>query len=1228
MGVNGICGTVENASGSGRISSISFGASPSTIYVGAAGGGVWKTTDGGTTWNPLTDGENTLAVGALAVVPNADPTQDTVYVGTGEGDNSCDSQYGEGILKSTEGGAPGTWSQLAQSTFDRLSFTKIAIDPENPAILYATTTYGSTDGTAEVCLHPPFGPTVSSSGVYKSGDNGVTWHQLSGSGGLPAGGGPNSSTGAGSDVIVDPARNFTGSFSGTMTDMGGGGCTLGSATLQAAPGAPASFVAEPQPDGSYVLSGEMVITQTPSDFCADYSDDYICTGVVPSLSGTPVTGVGAPYLYCFQNFGYNPNAQFAFLVITGSFSGGDFSNATFSGGVSLRSSAVCVPTPMNPDLCSPGDGPDVMENAPFSMAASPHSVFAAVNGDSNGLYKSTDGGVSWISDAVPELPAGGRRMAMDITPDGHFIYLARVKSTQNSGYQFDGIYLSTNHGGFWSEDNQQPVLPGASNGDCNLEDSPAYDLALAADPANPTSLYLGLKGIYSTNSFDQLKPTFIGANTGPYFHAIKVNPAGIFAASDSGIFKSTDGGMSWSDSLNNGLGITMLQSVAVEPSNRYIFAGAELNGAIYLDSTLVSQQDPLAWFPSEAGYVGPVAIDPVIPATSSAENVFFDEGPNTFARYSRTTYPLNFNNQRNALPGADPYNPIDPSASPDTAQIAPPFTEDPDNPDRILYGTNRIWESCAVNGTLSCNATVIPNGQTSPMPTWNVISEDLTGGCKTGFCNISGIAIAPTNPAVVYAVTSTDGSVPSSAWVSTDATCTGIPCDFSNVSAGLPTTVPLTSVAVSPTDPMTVLVTASGFSGGRKHVFLSTNGGSTWADISTGLPDVPALSVMFDQCTPATSFYVGTDSGVFHTTDAGATWNDQSLEGLPKVPVYQLQQNSSVIVAATHGRGAWTLPACGQSATSTPTSTATPTVTPTSTETPTQTPTEEATETPTETPTESPTEAPSETPTSTSVGSTSLATPTVTGSAKATGTPTAIPTRSATAIGTPTATATATATSTPTATPTPKPAQIFVAPKTLNFPLTGVGATSPTKSFEIKNFSKTNPLFGNIILPAGAFTLSPPPGQFVVPPRQATKVGVSFAPTSSTNYTAQIEIDSNDPNQSQVNVALSGVGQAGILSAPGGVAFGVTRVSRSANRRMTLRNRGKGVLSGTIPFVAGVFSISPPGPFTLRPGQALPASVTFKPIVPGPVDLSVPIEVNAPSQPQPSVTVQFSGTGK
>jgi len=39
-------------------------------------------------------------------------------------------------------------------------------------------------------------------------------------------------------------------------------------------------------------------------------------------------------------------------------------------------------------------------------------------------------------------------------------------------------------------------------------------------------------------------------------------------------------------------------------------------------------------------------------------------------------------------------------------------------------------------------------------------------------CNISGIAIAPTNPAVVYAVTSTDGSVPSSAWVSTDATCT------------------------------------------------------------------------------------------------------------------------------------------------------------------------------------------------------------------------------------------------------------------------------------------------------------------------------------------------------------------------------------------------------------------------------------------------------------------------
>src|SRR5260221_10273412 len=53
---------------SGRITGIATKPrDANTIYVSAAGGGVWKTTDGGTKGTPLTDEQNTLSMGAIAI---------------------------------------------------------------------------------------------------------------------------------------------------------------------------------------------------------------------------------------------------------------------------------------------------------------------------------------------------------------------------------------------------------------------------------------------------------------------------------------------------------------------------------------------------------------------------------------------------------------------------------------------------------------------------------------------------------------------------------------------------------------------------------------------------------------------------------------------------------------------------------------------------------------------------------------------------------------------------------------------------------------------------------------------------------------------------------------------------------------------------------------------------------------------------------------------------------
>jgi len=83
-----------------------------TIYVGTAQGGIWKTINEGKHWTPTSDKALSLAIGALAMDPN---NPEILYAGTGEGNFTGDSQYGLGVLKTTNGGQ--TWELKAKGTF-------------------------------------------------------------------------------------------------------------------------------------------------------------------------------------------------------------------------------------------------------------------------------------------------------------------------------------------------------------------------------------------------------------------------------------------------------------------------------------------------------------------------------------------------------------------------------------------------------------------------------------------------------------------------------------------------------------------------------------------------------------------------------------------------------------------------------------------------------------------------------------------------------------------------------------------------------------------------------------------------------------------------------------------------------------------------------------------------------------------------------------------------------
>jgi len=196
---------------------------PFIIYVATASGGLWKTVNNGVTWKSVFDNETTSSIGDVTVAPS-DP--DIVWVGTGEPNNRQSSSWGDGVFKSTDGGL--SWENMGLR--DTHHIGRIAIHPSNPDIVYVaalghlwgpneerglfrTTDGGVTwinskfidqdTGFVDVAMDPE-NPSVlyaaayqrrrrgwgfngggPGSGLYKTTDGGDTWEKLEN--GLPRG---------------------------------------------------------------------------------------------------------------------------------------------------------------------------------------------------------------------------------------------------------------------------------------------------------------------------------------------------------------------------------------------------------------------------------------------------------------------------------------------------------------------------------------------------------------------------------------------------------------------------------------------------------------------------------------------------------------------------------------------------------------------------------------------------------------------------------------------------------------------------------------------------------------------------------------------------------------------------------------------------------------------------------------------------------------------------------
>ena len=523
----------------------------------------------------------------------------------------------------------------------------------------------------------------------------------------------------------------------------------------------------------------------------------------------------------------------------------------------------------------------------FFDPAQPGVAWAAVGHEagsaSNGVYRSTDSGFSWTLtpgtgiNTIPIGTAAGRTQIVIAPAQPNTVY-AVIANKVSGGYSLNGVYVTNDAGTTWLNLN----APDFCSGQC------WYDMAIQPHPTDPNLIIAGGSThlIRSLDGGVSWQSQQLGVSGYPHVdhHAIA------FTKDGTRLYDANDGGM-WStdafrglpiiwNNLNATLGITQYYpGLAMHPTSPLIsIGGAQDNGVhLYLGQ--------LTWPALLGGDGGWSAIDPSLPDTAYMSLAIASvRGQQQTINLYREQELTSFGGVLSVVHGID---------LTDRHYWIPPFVMDPAVPQRMYYGTYRLYQSLDGGGQ------------------WHAISPDLTNpplavSATSYRYTISAIAVSPADPNTIY--TGSIGSGNSAVFQTSDGGKT-----WNDRTAGLPFRS-VTHVTADPIDPATAYVTFSGYAVPGEpqsgHVYLTHDGGNSWTDISTTLPNIPANDLVIDSDVPGT-LYVATDAGVMVTTDGGSTWNPMGT-GLPRVAVLSLvmQRATRTLRAATHGRSMWdyTLP--------------------------------------------------------------------------------------------------------------------------------------------------------------------------------------------------------------------------------------------------------------------------------------------------------------------------------
>jgi photosystem II stability/assembly factor-like uncharacterized protein len=511
------------------------------------------------------------------------------------------------------------------------------------------------------------------------------------------------------------------------------------------------------------------------------------------------------------------------------------------------------------------------------------------------IYRNTDAGGSGVWAAVL-TESGMGRTALALAPSNQNVIYALASSIANGDYHFGlhAVFRSLDGGSSWTAQvrNTSPTVLNrvlltnplyALCGSNQFFNQGWYDNVIAVDPADPNRVWAGGIDLFRSDDGGQnwgLASHWWAATSNPRYahadqHVIVFHPQYngttnrvMFVGNDGGIFRTNDahaavatgpnascntsnGSVTWT-ALNKNYGVTQFYHGAPYPNGTTFFGGTQDNGTVR--GTEAGGIN--GWEKLLGGDGGYVAVDP------TDTNILYAE-----FQYLAIQKSVN---------GGASWFPATNGIVNSGFLFIVPFIMDPSNAQRLWTGGVHLWRT------------------TDGAANWTQASASLASA-------VSAIAVAPTDGNFVLAGTYAGEIYQTNIGLSSDSTTVW------------PVVTPrggwVSWLTFDPTDANIAYATYSTFGG--THVWKSTDAGATWTGIdgagATGLPDIPVHCLVVDPTNTA-RLYIGTDLGVFVSTDGGASWaveNTGFANVVTESLALTLVDGVLRLFAFTHGRGAW-----------------------------------------------------------------------------------------------------------------------------------------------------------------------------------------------------------------------------------------------------------------------------------------------------------------------------------